>query len=66
MSMDENLYESFEETRLIGGNHVLDIDECIFTTMLLKCLQSLLDEVSNVLPLLLAIVYPISNVYCNT
>ena len=32
--------------------------------MLFKCLQSLLYEVSNVLPLLLTVVYHITNVHC--
>lgn len=58
-----NSSASFQETGLVGGHHVLDVDKGIFTTMLLKCLKCLLDEVSNVLSLLLAVVYPISNVH---
>ena len=60
----QQLCVSFQETGLVGGDHVFDVDEGIISTVLLKCLQSLLNEVSNVLSLLLAVVYPIPNVHC--
>ena len=56
----------FQEAGLVRGNHVLDVDECVFSAMLLKCFQCLLDQVSNVLSLLLAVVYTITYVHCKT
>ena len=61
---NQQLCVSFQETGLVGGDHVFDVDEGIISTVLFKCLQSLLNEVSNVLSLLLAVVYPIPNVHC--
>lgn len=47
---------SVEHTGLIGGHHVFDIDEGVFSPVALKHLQSLLDQVANVLPPVLAVV----------
>lgn len=49
---------------LVGGDHVLDVDECILSSMELKSFQCLLDEVADILTLLLAIVNTITNVHC--
>ena len=47
---------SVEHTALVGGNHVLDVDKGIFSAIYLKALKSLLDQISKVLHLSLAVV----------
>ena len=47
---------SVEHAALVGGNHVLDVDECVFSTVDFEALQSLLDQISEVLALPLAVV----------
>ena len=46
---------SVEPARLVGGDHVLDVDEGVLSTVHLKGLEGLLDEVTDVLALLLAV-----------
>ena len=52
-----------QQARLIGGDHVLDVDEGVFAAVALEGLQCLLDQVANVLPLLLAVVNAIPGVH---
>ena len=47
---------SVEYTALIGGDHVLDVDEGVLTAVNLEHLQSGLDEIAQVLSLPLAVV----------
>ena len=47
---------SVEHARLVGGDHVLNVNEGIFATVLLKEFKGLLDEVSQVVPLTLTVV----------
>lgn len=49
-----------EQAGFVGGHHVFDVNEGVFTTITLKHLQSLLDQIANVLPLLLAVVNAIT------
>lgn len=53
---------SVENAGLVGGHHVFDVDEGILSSIALKHLQSLLDQVTYVFPLLLAVVDAISRV----
>lgn len=53
---------SVKHTGLIGGHHVFDIYEGVFSSVALKHLQSLLDQVADVLPLVLAVVDAVSGV----
>lgn len=53
---------SVEHTGLIGGHHVFDIYEGVFSPVALKHLQSLLDQVADVLPPVLAVVDAVSGV----
>ena len=55
---------SFLEAGFVGGHHILDVDEGVVTSVQLKGFQSLLNEVSDVLSLLLAVVYTVTNVHC--
>jgi len=55
-------HSSIENTALISGYHVLDIDESIFTTMNFKQFQSLLDQISQVLSLSLTVINLVSQV----
>ena len=55
---------SVEPARLVGGDHVLDVDEGVLSTVHLKGLEGLLDEVTDVLTLLLAVVNSITRVPC--
>lgn len=52
-----------QQARLVGGDHVLNVDKGIFSSVALEGLQRLLDQVTNVLPLLLAVVNAISGVH---
>ena len=47
---------SVEDTRLVGGYHVLNVDESVFSTVHLEQLQGLLDQVSEVVALPLRVV----------
>ena len=49
-----------EHARFICGNHILDINKSILSTMAFKSLQSLLDQVSNVFAFLLTVIDSIS------
>jgi hypothetical protein len=53
---------SVEDTALVGGDHVFNVYEGIFPSVDLKQLESLLDQVSQVLTLSLRIVNLISQV----
>lgn len=53
---------SVEHAGLIGGHHVFDIYEGVFSPVALKHLQSLLDQVAHVLPSVLAVVDTVSGV----
>ena len=52
-----------QQARLIGGDHVLDVDEGVFATVALEGLQRLLDQVADILPLLLAVVDAVPGVH---
>ena len=54
----------FQDARLVGWDHVLDVDESIRTSALLQNLQGLLDEVSNVLVEPLVVVDAVAGVHC--
>ena len=47
---------SVEHTALVGGDHVLDVNEGVIATMLLEKLERLLDQVAQVLLLALRVV----------
>lgn len=47
---------SVEHAGLVGGHHVLDVDEGVLSSVALKHLQRLLDQIADVLPLMLAVV----------
>lgn len=47
---------SVEQAGLVGGHHVFDIYEGILSSVALEHLQSLLDQIADVLPLVLAVV----------
>lgn len=51
-----------EHARLVSRNHVFDVDEGIFTPVAFQDFQRLLDHVSGVLPLLLAVIDSIPTV----
>ena len=53
---------SVEDAALIGGDHILDINEGVFSSVDLEKLESRLDEVSKVLALSLAVVDLVSKV----
>ena len=55
---------SVEPAGLVGGDHVLDVDEGVLSTVHLKGFEGLLDEVTDVLTLLLAVVNSITRVPC--
>lgn len=52
-----------EHARLVGGDHVLDVDEGVLPAVALERFQRLLDQVADVLPLLLAVVDAVSGVH---
>ena len=52
-----------QQARLVGGDHVLDVDEGVFATVALEGLQRLLDQVADILPLLLAVVDAVPGVH---
>ena len=47
---------SVEHTALVGGDHVLDVNESVVATVLLEKLECLLDKVAEVLLLALGVV----------
>ena len=47
---------SVEHAALVGGDHVLDVDESVVATVLLEKLECLLDKVAEVLLLALGVV----------
>lgn len=54
---------SVEHTGLVGRHHVFDVYEGVLSSVALKHLQSLLDQVTDILPLMLAVVDAVSSVY---
>jgi len=53
-----------QNAALVGGNHVLDVDECVGSSATLQQLQRLLDEVSHVLVEPLMVVDAVAGVHC--
>lgn len=53
---------SVEQAGLVGGHHVLDVYEGVLSSVALKHLQSLLDQIADVLPLMLAVVDAVPSV----
>lgn len=53
---------SVEHTGFIGRHHVFDVDKGVLSSIALKNLQSLLDQVTDVLSLVLTVVDAISRV----
>lgn len=47
---------SVEDTALVSGNHILDIDEGILTSMDFKKFKCLLNQISKVVALSLAVI----------
>lgn len=47
---------SVEQAGLVGGHHVFDVYEGVLSSVALQHLQSLLDQIADVLPLVLAVV----------
>ena len=47
---------SIKHTALIGGDHVLNVNECIISAVLLKQLKSLHNQIAQVLAFALAVV----------
>lgn len=63
---------SIQHTRLVCGNHVLDVDKRVGTAVSLKCLQCFVNQVTHILAALLAVIdaitslhYKVSEVYEN-
>lgn len=56
------MYCSVENAGLISGNHVLDVDEGILTAVHLEELESILDEITKVGTLALAVVNLVAEV----
>ena len=52
----------FKDTGFVGWNHIFDVNKCIRTTSLLKYLQRLLNQISNILLMSLVIINTISGV----
>lgn len=52
-----------QQARLVGGHHVLDVDEGILPSITLEGFQGLLDQVTNALPLPLAVVNAVPGVH---
>ncbi len=57
-----NSHSSVQDTALIGRDHILDVDESVLSAVNLEHLEGLLDEVSQVGSLALAVVDLITNV----
>ena len=54
---------SVQQAGLVGGDHVLDVDEGVFAAVALQGPQRLLDQVPHVLPLLLTVLDAVSGVH---
>ena len=54
--------QSVQDTGLVGGHHVLDVDEGVFSSVHLKQLEGLLDQVTEVVALALAVVDLVAHV----
>jgi len=54
--------QSVEYTTLIGRDHIFNVNESIFSSMDFEHFKSLLDQISQVLPLSLAVVDLVSEV----
>ena len=54
---------SVKHAALIGGDHVLDVNKCIFSTVHLKKLESLLNQVAKVIALALTVIDLITQIY---
>ena len=52
-----------QQAWFVGGHHVFDVYKRVISAVDLKRLQCLLNQVTNVLPLLLAVVNPITRVH---
>ena len=57
---------SVEHATLIGGNHVLDVNESVFSTVNLKAFKSALNKIAKVLAFSLTVVDSVTevNVLC--
>lgn len=55
----------FEHARLIGRDHVFDVDEGIWAAPFLQNFQGLLNQVAHVLVEPLMVVDPVAHVDCN-
>lgn len=53
-----------EHAGLVGGHQVFNVDKSVLAHSALKHLQGLLDQLSDVLPLLLAVVKAVPRVDC--
>merc|ERR1719247_3413459 len=53
---------SGEHATLVDGDHVLDVDESVFPTMYLQDLQGLMDKVTDVHALALAVFHSITKI----
>ena len=51
---------SVKHAALVGGDHVLNVNECIISAVCLEKLESLDDQVAKVLTLALAVVHRIT------
>jgi len=51
-----------QQARFVGWDHVFNVDERVWPTVSLKCFQSFVDEITNVLSLLLPVVNAITAV----
>ena len=51
-----------QHARLVRRDHVLDVDECIFASVPLQQLQSLLNQIADIHALALAVRYCVANV----
>lgn len=58
-----DLVDFLDDARLIGWDHVFDIDKCIWTPSLLQDFQCLLNEVANIFMEPLMIINSISSVH---
>lgn len=53
-----------QHARLVGGNHVLDVYECVVAAVSLERLQCFLNQVADILASLLAVVDLVAHVHC--
>jgi hypothetical protein len=52
-----------EHAALVGGDHVLDVDVCVLSSVFLQDLKGLLDQIGKVLLLALSVVDLVSDVH---